>query len=1131
MAADKKQITRNRISLSCQTCRRRKVKCSKSHPVCDSCRKAGEECVWGEPNGESHDQANEQQADNHNENRKRKALESVDSDREDRRPDQSSLAVRAIEHKLAQLTALMHDANRLTPISNDNSPKANGDICTTSRSDPDTDLETASAPSKLPSSAYNDQPWLRILDKLDRMNDLMRSSIGAKPPASDCTPAGYETRGTWSKNIDHISQRFSMPWDMNSDGTHDGFDRDQLAPSEEEANVLFRIWLWSSFPVLPLVSPHTVLRKYQAFFQWYRVDMDKGLPNPDPSFMPFLASMWYVAHLSMSTKTREQWFPWVKNYHAQRLRAKLVQCVEAMKKEGESSVWYLAASITSQYVALEGQDNMVNQLRNTTNVRTAQSLGLHNQKSSKGLGASDAEMRKRLWWEVVTQDVSLSAVSGMPPALNECYTDVGSISDLKDTLLGSAEAIQYEQHLQEPESRADTPDDPTDTRTASFVSVYYLVAKARYVLTQATRQVVNANMRAQPMTMDELKKLRLSLLRTSNEVNKIITSIPTRGVPELDFMPLTKATITGSDHLECMADSITDDEIKMFLRETSEKNVSPTLLVLHRATTAAFHRWARIMLSMLLDRLDCVSYAPFLKNSKSRLWAVARNCALKSCHGFMRKFLTLAEDPELERFRWIWQATFQPMHAVIILLIDLHDRPHSDESPRSRAMIDRMFLLSGKINGSHNIGLNCAMPLREGGQEAWEMLIKLRHKAWLKSGLDPDVIWSEEDQMAVGIGKPLSENDLFVRSLREDIIFSHKERQKRTKLEGQDSAPLTIYDLPEEIRHARQKQRLHPSELGPGETISGPVTRGLADLNLHEAPPGLLFRARCDQPIMPAPLTMTLPQHAMGSATGLDHGQLPHMKKPGVQSLNIGELIHKIRHSRPQEENIDTTLPADQSASQLRLADPLQYTSSQDPGCNFRNTQTMMEAAYQDIMNKETPSEQLPSLHNISTSEIRPNGIHGFVPTVHPSTSSPNYLEGPDRTTEMYQQSVERSQTLPESLSMSASIPPTLHSRSIEVLTHLDAEKWWGSGNVPSDAEVRNMQSLLPHEDNARASQSDSQTQQSFQAQDDTQILGEDHQMDFDWDRWDELFGADAGFEDMMLEVATEAAAADAAHH
>ncbi len=87
------------------------------------------------------------------------------------------------------------------------------------------------------------------------------------------------------------------------------------------------------------------------------------------------------------------------------------------------------------------------------------------------------------------------------------------------------------------------------------------------------------------------------------------------------------------------------------------------------------------------------------------------------------------------------------------MLIDLFRRPLSAEAPRSRALIDEIFALSGPDGGiTHGEdGVFVQRPLREGGREAWDMLRRLRQKAWQKAGLDPDVLWTEKAQMMKGL--------------------------------------------------------------------------------------------------------------------------------------------------------------------------------------------------------------------------------------------------------------------------------------------------------------------------------------------------------------------------------------------
>ncbi|EEH16047.2 hypothetical protein PABG_06134 [Paracoccidioides brasiliensis Pb03] len=165
-------------------------------------------------------------------------------------------------------------------------------------------------------------------------------------------------------------------------------------------------------------------------------------------------------------------------------------------------------------------------------------------------------------------------------------------------------------------------------------------------------------------------------------------------------------------------------------------------------------RWTQLPIGsvMLLvicsHRAFCVAYQPFLKNAKSKIWPVARQRALRHCHGFMEKFILLATDPDFQPFQWSWPGSHQPMHATMIMLIDLYERPQTVEAAKFRAFIHKIFSLSGPDGGvvGGEDGISTSRPLRDGGREAWDMMRRLREKAWLKAGLDPSVLWTEKAQ-------------------------------------------------------------------------------------------------------------------------------------------------------------------------------------------------------------------------------------------------------------------------------------------------------------------------------------------------------------------------------------------------
>lgn len=93
------------------------------------------------------------------------------------------------------------------------------------------------------------------------------------------------------------------------------------------------------------------------------------------------------------------------------------------------------------------------------------------------------------------------------------------------------------------------------------------------------------------------------------------------------------------------------------------------------------------------------------------------------------------------------------------MLIDLYERPYSPEASKSRAFIDRILALSGPDGGvvGGEDGVSTQRPLKDGGREAWDMIRRLRQKAWQKAGLNPQMLWTEQDQIQAGIASPAGE--------------------------------------------------------------------------------------------------------------------------------------------------------------------------------------------------------------------------------------------------------------------------------------------------------------------------------------------------------------------------------------
>lgn len=101
---------------------------------------------------------------------------------------------------------------------------------------------------------------------------------------------------------------------------------------------------------------------------------------------------------------------------------------------------------------------------------------------------------------------------------------------------------------------------------------------------------------------------------------------------------------------------------------------------------------------------------------------------------FIQKFILLATDDLFQPFWWKRPGSHWPMQPCMIILIDLYDRPTNEDAATSRALIDGLFKLSGFVNSLDMADCH----------DQWVMLLRLRSIVWHRAGLDPSILWTEE---------------------------------------------------------------------------------------------------------------------------------------------------------------------------------------------------------------------------------------------------------------------------------------------------------------------------------------------------------------------------------------------------
>lgn len=108
-----------------------------------------------------------------------------------------------------------------------------------------------------------------------------------------------------------------------------------------------------------------------------------------------------------------------------------------------------------------------------------------------------------------------------------------------------------------------------------------------------------------------MEEMKHALNEAEDQLNNIITRIPARGIPEMGFTPDSDAQ--GKPFLAHDPSAIihppTEQEMQPFTGLSPKEGLNEHTVRYYRNTLIAFHKWARIMLSLLIDKVSFPLYA------------------------------------------------------------------------------------------------------------------------------------------------------------------------------------------------------------------------------------------------------------------------------------------------------------------------------------------------------------------------------------------------------------------------------------------------------------------------------------------------------------------------------------------
>ncbi|CAI7578741.1 unnamed protein product [Penicillium discolor] len=806
------QITRKRVIYSCQTCRRRKVKCDKTLPVCGNCAKNSTECAYDAEVQQDDTRPNRTRRANrtkrrreigHSEENTDARLPTYDTLRQTSLSNGQKTDLTAVEAHLAQLVSLVerlrkdnqaHESTEMqaaasnpgvetaptregnsrsesiverpgspfsaaADCSSDDFPIPKGQ--TTDLVDP---LETSNlghmslgdgGRSRYVGTTY----WAYISHEMEELNQLLGNQnqshdlAACSDTATEISSKRRQRKGSISSQTTSQTTRSPFPLVFSepiqkavcipsaylspNDKAVEPYMLEHV-PTKWQSDILYKAFMSGVHSLSPIIHPPMILNLYKAFWEWYDCKSYTGEPCPSPSFIPLLYAIWFGGSVSISMTTMETEFNTSSRAMLSTKYSEEVTCWLAKISFPHSVTLHgLAAYLIAQTILSREEEPLASSLFVSLAVRVAQTLGLHRDPAHFNIDPWEAEFRRRLWWHIMHMDAVIAMSSGLPPLLTDTtYWDVRETSEVKDTLVGTAEAKQYEQLVAHGQRAPDNPDNPNVCGGPSMVNVYYLNAKAKCIMAQSVRRILKIQLGTKPVTRGDMVELRSVLHDLQVKLNSIISRIPEATATEKPTASSKRVPHSTAAELPIEGPSGCSEQY-------------------HSVVLVAFHKWARIILSLFIDKAFCVAYQPFLRNPRSRIWPVARQSALRHCYAFMEKFIRLATDPDFQPFQWGWPGNHQPMHAMMIILIDLYERPYSPEASVSRGFVDQILSLSGPDGGVVSGGddIFTQRPLRNGGREAWGMIRRLRQKAWQKAGLNPQLPctgqdWSTETDFA-----------------------------------------------------------------------------------------------------------------------------------------------------------------------------------------------------------------------------------------------------------------------------------------------------------------------------------------------------------------------------------------------
>ncbi|KAI5805408.1 fungal-specific transcription factor domain-containing protein [Peziza echinospora] len=415
-------------------------------------------------------------------------------------------------------------------------------------------------------------------------------------------------------------------------------------PTRSQSDILYKAYVRGVHPILPLIHIPSFDRGYKLFWEFYeRGAMGKAVhQRACTQVTPFVSLIFAVLFAGATSMSSELILTLFDVTDKAIVTDQLLEGTDAALDYFQFAKAPTTDSLTAFLIIhtclVRVHDALTTSNAISTAMRVAQSMGIHRDGRQYGLSELDSEIRRRIWWHILHLDVQSSIATGLPPlgGGNEDLYDTAMVSELKDEYIGVMDNKTSPEGIASNQTGAGNPNS-SGTQDKSKVSVAMLLAIGRY---------------------ERAKVLYKILYRLS-------------GVRELLQDEVTKLTFSVSN-------------LKFKIEELRERIVADE-------AAPIFNTWAKAMLETYCDEAFVILTKPFMKSTKKCIWRAARMCVMKPAHCYLKTLITLSTTPSFQPFYWYCPGTIQPLHAAMVLSLDLHLNPKALEAEDSLKYVKEVF--------------------------------------------------------------------------------------------------------------------------------------------------------------------------------------------------------------------------------------------------------------------------------------------------------------------------------------------------------------------------------------------------------------------------------------------------------